>query len=48
VVAEGVEDEDEWALVASLGVDIVQGYYIAKPMDAQGIENWVVNWSAAE
>jgi len=48
VVAEGVEDEDEWALVASLGVDIVQGYYIAKPMDAQGIENWVANWSAAE
>jgi len=34
VVAEGVEDQKDWDLIVSLGCDLVQGYYIAKPQPA--------------
>ena len=34
VVAEGVETEAQFACVADLGVDLVQGYLIAKPVSA--------------
>ena len=44
VVAEGVETQIEWDLVASLGVDVVQGYFVARPMPAEAIEDWVGNW----
>lgn len=40
VVAEGVETQEEWDLVASLGVDVVQGYFIAKPMPADELLAW--------
>jgi len=39
-VAEGVETETEWDLVASLGVDLVQGYLIAKPMPSDELLAW--------
>ncbi|WP_196220587.1 EAL domain-containing response regulator [Roseibium denhamense] len=39
-VAEGVETETEWDLVAKLGVDVVQGYFIAKPMPADEVFVW--------
>lgn len=45
-VAEGVEDQEDWDLVASLGVDIVQGYFIAKPMPADKFNEWLASWSA--
>lgn len=32
VVAEGVETEQEYQVIASLGVNYVQGYYFSKPM----------------
>ncbi len=32
VVAEGVEDEDDWNLVAEVGCDQVQGYYVSRPL----------------
>ena len=31
IVAEGVENSDELRCVISLGVDLLQGYYLAKP-----------------
>lgn len=40
VVAEGVEDEFEAEMVARLGCDIIQGYYIAKPMSAEDFYQW--------
>jgi len=46
VVAEGVETQAEWDLVASLGVDVVQGYYVAKPMPAEAFEDWLRDWRA--
>ena len=41
VVAEGVETEADWNLVAELGCDQVQGYYIAKPMPADQLCEWL-------
>jgi len=41
VVAEGVEDAQVTAEVVSLGVDLLQGYYFAKPMPGAQVEGWV-------
>lgn len=38
VVAEGVEDEATQAVLQEMGCDLVQGYYIGKPMAAAKIE----------
>ena len=40
-VAEGVETENDWRLVTSLGCDVMQGYYIAPPMDVETFNNWL-------
>jgi EAL domain-containing protein (putative c-di-GMP-specific phosphodiesterase class I)/signal transduction histidine kinase/HPt (histidine-containing phosphotransfer) domain-containing protein/chemotaxis response regulator CheB len=44
IVAEGVETEEDWNLVAELGCDQVQGYYIAKPMPADQLCEWLGDW----
>jgi EAL domain-containing protein (putative c-di-GMP-specific phosphodiesterase class I) len=44
IVAEGVEKREDWDVVASLGVDQVQGYYCAKPMPADMFESFYRNW----
>ncbi|MEG2074249.1 MAG: EAL domain-containing protein [Angelakisella sp.] len=36
-VAEGVETKEQVAFLRDLGCDIVQGYYFAKPMAAEGL-----------
>ena len=46
IVAEGVETEQDWNLVAELGCDQVQGYYIAKPMPADELWDWLVAWKS--
>jgi EAL domain-containing protein (putative c-di-GMP-specific phosphodiesterase class I) len=43
-VAEGAEDQEDWDLVASLGVDLVQGFFIAKPMPADEFDDWLADW----
>lgn len=40
-VAEGVETREDWDLVESLGCDLVQGYFIARPMDADSFDSWM-------
>ena len=40
VVAEGVEDRDDWNFVRAAGCDLAQGYYISKPMDGDALVNW--------
>lgn len=40
-VAEGVETKEDWNLVEALGCDLVQGYYIAAPMDAEHFNRWL-------
>jgi EAL domain-containing protein (putative c-di-GMP-specific phosphodiesterase class I)/FixJ family two-component response regulator len=41
VVAEGVEDHATKELLAELGCQAVQGYYIAKPMAAEDLTSWL-------
>ena len=47
IVAEGVEDQDDWEFVAQCGVDEVQGFYVAKPMPEEEFFEWVHRTTAA-
>jgi diguanylate cyclase (GGDEF)-like protein len=40
VVAEGVETDQQYAVVRRLGCDLVQGYFIARPMPAAQLREW--------
>jgi EAL domain-containing protein (putative c-di-GMP-specific phosphodiesterase class I)/ActR/RegA family two-component response regulator len=43
-VAEGVSDRSEWDLLEELGCDQAQGFFIARPMPANGLEAWAAQW----
>jgi EAL domain-containing protein (putative c-di-GMP-specific phosphodiesterase class I)/CheY-like chemotaxis protein len=45
-VAEGVEDRSDWDFMRSTGCDMAQGYFIAKPMPAGEIPDWISTWEA--
>ena len=47
-VAEGVETRAHWNLLQSLGCDIAQGYFVAKPMEAAAFQDWALTWRAPE
>jgi diguanylate cyclase (GGDEF)-like protein len=40
IVAEGVEDESSLTFLREVGCDIVQGFFIAKPMSAESLTEW--------
>ena len=44
LVAEGVETQQDWDLIAHSGCDEVQGYFIAKPMAAAAFVDWKTDW----
>ncbi len=44
VVAEGVETQEDWNAVRTAGVDLVQGYFVAKPMPAEKVPEWLIQW----
>lgn len=46
IVAEGVEDQPTLDELRSLGCDIVQGYYISRPLGASDLRNWLARESA--
>ena len=39
VIAEGIEDPETLELLRSIGCDIAQGYYLAKPMRIEAMES---------
>jgi len=41
VVAEGVEQPEDWALIETLGCDMAQGFLVAAPMDAHTFDDWL-------
>jgi diguanylate cyclase (GGDEF)-like protein len=41
VVAEGVDDEATWNVLEAMGCDVVQGFYVSRPMRAQDFGNWL-------
>ncbi|MEO8379741.1 MAG: EAL domain-containing protein [Acidobacteriota bacterium] len=49
VCAEGVEDEATWNQLAGMGCDLAQGYWIAKPMIAADLLDWLgrTRWGMA-
>jgi sensor c-di-GMP phosphodiesterase-like protein len=44
-VAEGIEDAMTAEIISKLGVEILQGYYFAKPMPINDYINWLKNYS---
>jgi diguanylate cyclase (GGDEF)-like protein len=48
VVAEGLETVKAWAMLARLGCDEGQGYYISKPMPQEQFIDWMRDWQAPE
>lgn len=46
LVAEGVESQADWDTAASVGCDIVQGYFVARPMDAEDVPGWATRWES--
>ena len=40
-VAEGVEDSESWAILASLGCDIAQGFYVSRPLALPQLVDWL-------
>ena len=44
VVAEGVEDQDDWEFVRRTRCDFAQGYWIARPMPAADLPAWIAAW----
>jgi len=45
-VAEGVEDHDDWTFLRKSGCHTAQGYFIARPMPAANLPDWVVSWQS--
>ena len=46
-VAEGVEDGRTWDLLAALGCDTAQGYFVSRPMPAAEVLPWLARWESA-
>lgn len=44
VVAEGVEDQDDWEFLRRNQCGYAQGYFIARPMPAAEIPAWIEGW----
>jgi EAL domain-containing protein (putative c-di-GMP-specific phosphodiesterase class I) len=43
-VAEGVEDDESWERLATLGCDLAQGYYLTRPLPAGACADWLRAW----
>ena len=44
VVAEGVENQEDWDLVAEVGCDQVQGYFVSRPLPFAHLVKWLDDW----
>ncbi|WP_377704831.1 putative bifunctional diguanylate cyclase/phosphodiesterase [Pseudoduganella sp. UC29_71] len=44
VVAEGIESEAVWRLLARMGCDQGQGYFMSRPMPAEQLAGWLEQW----
>ncbi|MBJ7311218.1 putative bifunctional diguanylate cyclase/phosphodiesterase [Rugamonas sp. CCM 8940] len=46
VVAEGIESEAVWRLLAAMGCDQGQGYFMSRPMPGDQLLAWLAQWRA--
>ncbi|HEU4376338.1 MAG TPA: EAL domain-containing protein [Telluria sp.] len=44
VVAEGIESEAVWRLLAALGCDQGQGYFMSRPIPGDKLVEWIRSW----
>jgi EAL domain-containing protein (putative c-di-GMP-specific phosphodiesterase class I)/CheY-like chemotaxis protein len=44
-VAEGIQQRPDWDVLVDLGCEVMQGYFIARPMSEEGLEVWAAKWS---
>ena len=44
-VAEGVQQRPDWDLLTELGCDVMQGFFIARPMTEDGLAAWATQWA---
>jgi EAL domain-containing protein (putative c-di-GMP-specific phosphodiesterase class I) len=44
-VAEGIQQRPDWDLLDQLGCDVMQGYFIGRPMTEEGLEAWAAQWT---
>ena len=47
VVAEGAETQEDLETLREIGVDIVQGYVIARPITATQVPQWYNSWTSS-
>ena len=40
VIAAGVETAEQFAILSALGVDAMQGFHVARPMDGEALSRW--------
>lgn len=45
IVAEGIEQPDDWDLLSGLGCGVGQGYLIARPMPGPMVLPWLRSWN---
>jgi EAL domain-containing protein (putative c-di-GMP-specific phosphodiesterase class I) len=45
IVAEGVEDREDWDFLRQTGCHLAQGYHIARPMPAGDLPGWIETWN---
>jgi diguanylate cyclase len=45
MVAEGVEDSATMSDLSEMGIDVLQGFHIARPMPSAEVEPWIRRWS---
>jgi diguanylate cyclase (GGDEF)-like protein len=47
VVAEGIETDQVWNILATMGCDHGQGYFMSKAMPSRLLIEWIKSWNAA-
>lgn len=48
IVAEGVENSADLGALATMGIDMLQGYHLGHPMPASDINAWLIDWASSE
>jgi EAL domain-containing protein (putative c-di-GMP-specific phosphodiesterase class I) len=43
-VAVGIQQRPDWDLLDGLGCNMMQGFFIARPMSEEGLEAWAAQW----
>ena len=44
IVAEGVQTQQDWDLIQSLGCHMVQGYFVSRPLPVNEFDAWMAEW----